>query len=200
MKKFLSTIILNILLLSLIVVPVQATETEMTKLQLEVLEAKESYEIYMLLPRTYITYAIKHDGLNIKYEGVNTLKYNTIPSIAIDTNNIQDEEYIEDGIEYTQIKIENFGTEIYTFDIISEYTEMDMVFRFKSESKDYILHLDNFTVEDNLCKIQYNYEKDTLKSEKKTTVKVKFNLEWWQAVLIIGIVLGIVYIYNRRNS
>lgn len=200
MKKFLNTIILSVLVFTSMALPIKATDGETTKLKLKVENVEEDYEIYMLLPKKYIMYAIQHDGLDIEYDGANTLKHNTIPSIVVDVNNVQDETYIEDRIEYVQIKLDNLGDNEYLFEIIPEYTDMDMKYRVKSASKDDILIIENFQIENNKCEIEYNYKENTLKTERKSNVKIKFNLKWWQVVLIVAIVLILVYFLNRRNN
>ena len=156
MTKFLNIIILSVLVFTSMALPTKATDGEMTKLKLEVEDVNENYEIYMLLPKKYIMYAIQHDGLDIEYDGANTLKHNTIPSIVVDVNNVQDETYIEDRIEYVQIKLDNLGDNEYLFEIIPEYTDMDMKYRVKSASKDDILIIENFQIENNKCEIEYN--------------------------------------------
>ena len=78
MKKLIKIIILSILIITSVYIPTNA-EAElagMSQLRLTVTEADEPYEIYMLLPKNYINYAIKHDGLDIGYDGANTLIYN----------------------------------------------------------------------------------------------------------------------------
>ena len=49
------------------------------------MENKEEMDldIYLLLPKEYIIEAIKYDGLDIEYKGVETFKENNIPSINI---------------------------------------------------------------------------------------------------------------------
>ena len=82
MKKLFSIVVLSVLIILTITLPVMADSTEMSKLRLKVTNANEEYEIFMLLPKKYIMYAIQHDGLDIGYDGANTLKYNVIPSIT----------------------------------------------------------------------------------------------------------------------
>ena len=199
MKKIFKIAILVILLIITIYVPVHA-ETKMTQLRLNVLEANEDYEIYMLLPRKYIMYAIQHDGLNIEYDKANTLKYNVIPSITVDINNIQDETYVENGIEYVQIKLNDLGGDEYLFEIIPEYTNMDMMFRIKSQSKNDLMILTNFRIQNNKCEILYNYKENTLKAENVNNAQIKFDIPWWQIILIIVVVVIIWYFINRRKN
>lgn len=198
MKRLLSIIILMILIIMNIYLPVQA-DSEMSQLRLTVLEADEDYEIFILLPKKYIKYAIQHDGLDIEYDGANTLKYNVIPSIVVDVNNVQDKTYVDEGIEYVQIKLDDIGGQEYFFEIIPEYTDMDMIYRIKSSSKDDLMLIDTFRMEDNVCKIEYNYKNNTIETKKKSEIKFKFDISWWQIVIIVILAIFIMYLYKRRN-
>lgn len=199
MKKFLNIIILCIIIIMSTYLPVKAADTEMSQLRLTVLEADEDYELFMLLPKKYIKYAIQHDGLDIEYESENTLIYNTIPSIPVDINNVQDDTYIENGVEYVQIKLDDLGGEEYLFEIISEYTDMDMVYRLKSASRDNIMVIENFQMQDNVWRMEYNYKENTIKTERKNELKFNFKISWWQILIIIILVIFIVYLNKRRN-
>lgn len=202
MKKLIKIIILSILIITSVYIPTNA-ETElagMSQLRLTVTEADEPYEIYMLLPKNYINYAIKHDGLDIGYDGANTLIYNTIPSIMVNVNNVLKDTYIDNGIEYVQIKLDDMGGEEYIFEIISEYTDMDMIYRIKSESKDNLMLINNFSIdEDNTCKMEYNYKEDTIQTDGKNEVKIKFQLHWWQILIIAILIIFLIYMQKRRN-
>lgn len=202
MKKLIKIIILSILIITSVYIPTNA-ETElagMSQLRLTVTEADEPYEIYMLLPKNYINYAIKHDGLDLGYDGANTLIYNTIPSIMVNVNNVLKDTYIDNGIEYVQIKLDDMGGEEYIFEIISEYTDMDMIYRIKSESKDNLMLINNFSIdEDNTCKMEYNYKEDTIQTDGKNEVKIKFQLHWWQILIIAILIIFLIYMQKRRN-
>jgi len=198
MKKIIKIMIISILIMMSICLPVRA-EGEMTQLRLTVIDAKEDYDMYILLPKNYIKYAIKHDNLDIEYDKANTLKYNSIPSITTTIENIQDDVYVEDMIEYVQIKLDDLGDQLYVFEIISEYTDMDMLFRVKSESKDDLLVIQNFKVQDNACKIEYNYKENTIQTERKNEMKISFRLQWWQIALIAVLIVFIVYLQKRRR-
>ena len=202
MKKLIKIIILSILIITSVYIPTNA-EAElagMSQLRLTVTEADEPYEIYMLLPKNYINYAIKHDGLDLGYDGANTLIYNTIPSIMVNVNNVLKDTYIDNGIEYVQIKLDDMGGEEYIFEIISEYTDMDMIYRIKSESKDNLMLINNFSIdEDNTCKMEYNYKEDTIQTDGKNEVKIKFQLHWWQILIIAILIIFLIYMQKRRN-
>ncbi len=199
MKKIIKVIIISIILITSVYIPVKATEGKTTQLKLTVTDADEAYDIYMLLPKNYIKYAIQHDGLDIEYDGANTLIYNTIPSIVVNVQNVLTDTYIDDGVEYVQIKLDDIGEEEYIFEIISEYTDMDMMYRIKSESKDNLMLIDNFTVEDNMCKMEYNYKQDTIQSQSGTELKIGFELHWWQILIIAVLIIFLIYLHKRRS-
>lgn len=198
MKKFLSTIIISIILITCLILPSYA-DTKSNQLRLKVENANENYDLYILLPKKYIKYAIEHDGLDTKYDGANTLIYNVIPSITVDISKVEKDTYIDDGIEYVQIKLDDLGGQEYVFETISDYTDMDILYRIKSESRDNIMVIDNFTVSDNICQMIYDYNANTIQQKDRTDVKVGFHLEWWQVILIIVLVLTFGLIYDRRR-
>lgn len=200
MKNILKKIILMILLLvNILSVAVFATEENVNKLRLTVLEADEDYKIYMLLPKKYIMYAIQKDGLDIDYDKANTLIYNNIPSIPVNINNVQEETYIENSIEYVQILLDDLGGGEYYFEIIGDYTDMDMLYRVKSQTKDNIIHINNFQLKDNTCKMEYNYKENTIKTEEKENIKISIDFEWWQIVAIVILIVFIAYLYKKRG-
>ena len=100
-------IIISLLMIIFNTTNVQAasSDSEFFELQFEIInnEENENVDIYLLLPKEYIEFAIEHDNLDIEYEGANTLKENNIPSINVDGLNIEDELYEENGIEYESI-------------------------------------------------------------------------------------------------
>lgn len=199
MKRILGIILISIFIILNMAIQVNAESAEMSKLRFHVINADENYKIYMLLPKKYIMYAIQHDNLDIGYDGANTLIYNNIPSIIVDIDKVQKDTYIEDKIEYVQIELDNLGDDEYLFEIISEYTDMDMRYRVTSQSKDNIIIIDRFTMKNNKCEIEYNYEAETVKSIEETHTKIKFNLNIWQVIAIILIVIVIAYFLNRRG-
>ena len=170
MKKILNIIILAIIILILFIPNVKAVDLSTYELKLKVLENTENKEfnLYILLPKSYIVYAIDNSNLNIEYTGAETLKENNIPGIDIDKNTVEDEIYKENDNEYVQILLEPNEDNEYTFNILSSYIGKDMKFRIKNDEKDYIMHLDNFTVKDNTCQLEYNYSQNSLKQKDYT--------------------------------
>ena len=199
MKKILNILILSILISLTVAVPVLADDTQMSQLRLIVTNANESYDLYILLPKKYIMYAINHDGLDIDYEGVNTLKYNVIPSIIVNIDNIVDDTYIDNGVEYVQIKLDDLGGDEYLFEIIPEYTDMDMRYRIKSESRDNIMIIDNFKMQDNVCEMEYDYNTNEIKTEHNSNIEFRFNIYWWQILVIVILVIFLIYLNKRRR-
>lgn len=199
MKKVLKIIVIAILLINIFYISSIANE-EMNKLRLNVVDSNEDYQVYILLPKKYIMYAINYDGLDIEYDKANTLIYNNIPSIPVDINNVQNDTYIENSIEYVQILLNNVGNEEYYFEIIEDYTDMDILYRVKSQTRDNIIHIDNFKIKDNSCKMEYNYEQNEIKSLERNDIKISIDFEWWQILLIIILVIFIIYLYKRRGK
>ena len=190
MKKYLTIVLLIILMIALLIPTVKANSTY--TIQLEVTNNKEEadFDLFILLPSNYITYAINHAGLDIEYTGAETLIQNDIPLINVDKNNIQDKTYVENGVEYVQILLEPNTEGIYTFKILSDYPEMDMKFRLKNDEKDYLMHINNFKVENNVCEIEYNYDKDEIK--QATKIRINFETLLLIILLIIIIIIAII--------
>lgn len=199
MKKILKSIILILVILLFISIPVLAESLDTGKLKLNVTNANEEYDLYILLPKKYIMYAIKHDNLDIDYDGANTLIYNSIPSIIVNIDNVVKETYIDNGIEYVQVKLDNLGADDYLFEIIPEYTDMDMMYRIKSASRDNIMIIENFQMENNKCEMEYDYETNEIKTEKQSKIQFRFKISWWQILIIVIAVIFLIYLNKRRN-
>lgn len=200
MKKILKIVIIMLLLINMFYITSTATNENVNKLRLTVINANEDYQIYILLPKKYIMYAIEKDGLDIEYDKANTLIYNNIPSIPVNINNVQQETYIENNVEYVQVLLDDIVEGEYYFEIVGDYTDMDMLYRVKSSTRDDIIHIDNFSIQDNLCEMEYNYKDNIIKTEENKNIKISINFEWWQIVLIIILVIFIIYLYKRREK
>lgn len=201
MKKILKKIILTMLLLvNIFGIAVWASTENVNKLKLTVLDANEDYQIYILLPKKYIMYAIEKYGLDIEYDKANTLIYNNIPAIQVNINNVQEKTYIENNVEYVQILLDDLGSGEYYFEIIEDYTDMDMLYRVKSQTRDNIIHIDNFELKDNTCKIEYDYKENIIKTKNNKKIKINIDFEWWQIIIIIILVIFIIYLYKRREK
>ena len=195
-------IIISLLMIIFNTTNVQAasSDSEFFELQFEIInnEENENVDIYLLLPKEYIEFAIEHDNLDIEYEGANTLKENNIPSINVDGLNIEDELYEENGIEYVQILLEKNDNNIYSFDILSDYFDLDMKYRIKNDSKDFIANIENFKLNDGICEIEYDYDADIVKQPDRKMFS--FGTILLVAILIIILILGISSYTKHKNN
>ena len=191
MKKFMKIIYIIIMAIMLLAPVANASSYKTIDLQLKVTKNvnNANFNMYMLLPKDYIVYAINNANLNIEYDGPNTLKENTIIGINVEKSKIQDETYNEDGIEYVQILLEPTNNNIYNFKILSDYNKLDMKFRVKNDEKDYIMHIDNFKTDDNECKMEYNYDQNQMKQSNKIVINFGTLLLIVILVLIISVAI-----------
>ena len=166
-------------------------------LEFKASDVSDNFDLYLLLPKDYVLFAIEEDGLNIEYTGVETLKNNDIPSIRVDKESISDELYEEGGVKYIQILLQENEKGKYEFDILSNYNKMNMKYRVKNMNKDDIVHIDNFKISNGVCKVEYNYEKNTVK--QPDTEFIPFVTKILMIILVVIIVVGIIaYIKQRR--
>ncbi len=191
-----------ILLIFIIIMIMQITYSyalfSTIELDFEVINNKENkdFDLYILLPEKYINFSILNNILDVKYDGANTLKNNDIPGIEVKKENVQDEVYEEDGIEYVQVLLEPDEEGIYKFDLLEDYKKLDIKYRIKNEEKDYILHIDNFKIKRRICEIQYNYDEDIVKQPDETVINIT---EALFIILVAVIIIGIIsYIRKRR--
>ena len=198
-NKIIYLITLFITIISLTNIISYAKTEEYFELQFKVInnDENQNIEIYLLLPKEYIEFAIQNEGLNINYEGVNTLKENTISSINVDKTKIQDDIYEEDGVEYIQILLDKNEEELYNFNILSSYEKLDMKYRIKTENEDYIVHIDNFKIENNKCEIEYNVEENIVKQPDKKVFSIYTII--LIIILVIIVILGIISYVTQRN-
>ena len=198
-NKIIYLITLFITIISLTNIISYAKTEEYFELQFKVMnnDENQNIEIYLLLPKEYIEFAIQNEGLNINYEGVNTLKENTMSSINVDKTKIQDDIYEEDGVEYIQILLDKNEEELYNFDILSSYEKLDMKYRIKTENEDYIVHIDNFKIENNKCEIEYNVEENIVKQPDKKVFSIYTII--LIIILVIIVILGIISYVTQRN-
>ena len=197
MRKYLTIVLLIILMIVLLLPTVKANSTYTIQLEITDNKEKDDFDIFILLPENYITYAINHAGLDIEYAGAETLLQNDIPLIDIDKNNVQNEIYVENGVEYVQILLEPNAEDIYTFEVLSDYPEKDMKFRIQNDEKDYLMHIDNFEIEDSVCEIEYNYDKDEIK--QPTKIRINFGTLLLIIVLIMIIIIAIISKIKSKN-
>lgn len=155
----------------------------------------DNVDIYILLPKEYIIYVINYDNLDINYEGVETLKNNVIPNISVKKENIQDKLYKEENKEYISILLEENEDGIYQFEALQDYTNMDIKFRIKNDNRDYIMDVSNFNIENNICEIQYDYDKNEIKQPGK--IKINFGTIF---LIILAILLIITAIISKKKT
>ena len=190
MRKCMIIFLISIVIMIISNPIVKANSTYTIQLEVTKNEEQKSFELYILLPEEYIKYAINKAGLDIQYTGAETLQKNTIPLIDVDNRNIQNETYTEGGEEYIQILLEPNQENQYTFEIIADYPDMNMKLRIKNEEKDFIMHIDNFKIEDTICQIEYNYDKNEIK--QPTRIVINFGTLLLIIILIMIVMIGII--------
>lgn len=190
MKKIITIIFICMLMIIMTIPVVKASSTYTIELEVTKNKKDEPFELYMLLPESYITHVIHKVGLDIEYIGPETLIQNEILFIDVDKSKVQDKIYSEDGIEYVQILLEPDVNNVYTFEIVADYPKMDMKLRVKNDEKDYIMHIDNFKVENDVCQIEYNYDKNQIK--QPTKIVINFGTVLLIIILVMIIIIAII--------
>jgi len=197
MKRMITILSVFVMIIGVILFNYSYAYEKTYTLEFKASDVSDDFDLYLLLPKDYVLFAIEEDGLNIEYTGVETLKNNDIPSIRVDKESISDELYEEGGVEYIQILLEENEDGKYEFDILSNYNKMNMKYRVKNMNKDDIVHIDNFKISNGVCKVEYNYEKNTVK--QPDTEFIPFVTKVLMIVLVVIIVVGIIaYIKQRR--
>ena len=191
MRKVLNIVLIIFIFIMVFTPNAIASDFSTYELNLEVTSnvKNKEFNMYILLPKNYIIYAIENANIRLEYNGVETLKENDIQGISLNKNNIQDEVYTEGENEYIQILLEPNEDNEYTFDILAGYTQKDIKFRVRNDEKDYIMHIDNFEIKNNICKIEYNYDKDEIK--QPDTIKISFSTVLF-IILIIIVLIAII--------
>ena len=198
MKRYIAIICICVLVILMNISVVTANSTYTIELEVTKNTENKSFTLYILLPQDYIEYAITKAGLDIEDTGAETLKQYDIPLINIDKEKIQDETYSENGIEYVQILLEQNEDSMYIFEIIEDYPDMDMKLRVKNNEKDYIMHIDNFKIKDDVCQIEYNYDKNEIK--QPTQITINFGTLLLIIILVFIAIIGIVAKIKGRNE
>lgn len=200
MKKILGIIIFIFIILIGTFVSAK-TNTDIIELQLNVIEnqKQEKFDIYILLPEQYVKYAIQHDNVDVKIQNslADTVLQSNIPSIDIDKSFLQDD-YEEENIKYLQIKLQEYTQGKYVFPILDSYGEMDMKYHIKSNSKNYIVHIDNFEMEDGVCEINYYYDTDVIKQPDRKIMP--FGVMILFIILIVVILITLVLYIKQKKS
>lgn len=197
MKRMITILSVFVMIIGVILFNYSYAYEKTYTLEFKASDVSDDFDLYLLLPKDYVLFAIEEDGLNKEYTGVETLKNNDIPSIRVDKESISDELYEEGGVEYIQILLEENEDGKYEFDILSNYNKMNMKYRVKNMNKDDIVHIDNFKISNGVCKVEYNYEKNTVK--QPDTEFIPFVTKVLMIILVVIIVVGIIaYIKQRR--
>lgn len=194
--KLLFVIVIIISIISLFIPNTYANNAETYKISLIVKDNKndEDINLYILLPKEYIEYAIDNASLDIDYQGAETIQKNNILGIDVDKENIQNDLYIENNMEYIQILLEKNLKDEYTFDVLENYFGNEKIkLRIKNSNRDYIMHIDNFEIEEGICKVEYNYSKNTIKQPDK--IRINFG-----AILVIIIIIIAIIITNKKQK
>lgn len=200
MKKIFIVLLFILIIILLFNINSYSKTDDFYELSFEIINNNENknFDIYLLLPKKYITFAIENDNLKIQYNGADTLKESNIPSISVDKEKVQDETYKDHGNEYVQILLDKNKKDTYTFNILSNYREIDMKFRIINEDRDLIAHIDNLKIENNKCEIQYDVEKNLIKQPDKKVFT--FYTIILIVILIFIILVAICSYLNQRNK
>ena len=193
-KKFLYCILVCLILCITLQGTIYANEDEKSegkifKIEFNVENAGNSnYNVYVLLSKEYIEEAIRKANLNIKYTGSSTLLENDIPGINIDKDNVIEDLYEDNNKEYVKIVLDKIDENKYEFNIITKYTDDDVLFGIenKEESYNYIVSLEDFVIEDGCYKVYYDYQEKIAENYPKEE-----GIQLWQILLILLIVYRI---------
>lgn len=198
MKKKILLIFILLIMLLIWMVPVLAiqvgTKGDTYEIQLTMKNKQPSYQLYLLLPRDYLEYVIAQKGLDLVYEGPDTLIEHEIPGISVSRDKVQAQEYVEDQKQYVSILLTPDDKEMFYFTVVSSYPNQDIKFRYVNGEKDFIVHLDDFRVQDGVCQIEYDGKQDTVKNVYTTKGKI----EWWQILIVVLLVVFISYVTKQK--
>ena len=193
------TIILTIIMIIFMTKIVKATEEETYEIEFNITNNVDNkqYNVYILLPKEYIEYAIQQSNLEIEYNGSTTLKENNIPNIKINKEDVQEKTYEENNTEYVQILLHSTDENKYIFEILKSYPYKDMLFRVtenNNQDYDYIVPLkEDFKLEDNICKVYYDYQEKVATNIEKGG----WGIKPCQLILVVIIVIVLVMIIRK---
>lgn len=172
------------------------TKGDTYEIQLTMKNKQPSYQMYLLLPREYLEYAIAQQGLDFVYEGPDTLVKYEIPGISVNRANIEKQEYVEEQKQYVSVLLSPDDKDRFFFTVMASYPNQDIKFRYVSGEKDYIIHMDDFRVQDGVCQIEYDGKQDTVKN----TYTTKGKIEWWQILIVVVLVIFISYVTKQKTK
>ena len=156
-----------------------------------VLNTEENYTVFLLLPQKYIDYVNKQIGAGFTIDTIpGNINATTTYISYFNVANAKNEKYSENGIDYLQIELKEVAHS-FLFYIAPGYSDMDFKLRYTSPSRDVILHLNEFTYNDNGdCNIKYDYETQELKTNDKLQLQVN------KIVVILGVLLIVMCLVN----
>ena len=163
-----------------------------------VLNTEEAYKVYWLLPEKYINYINQQTNASFKIDEIKgSSKAHSAYISYFNASNIQNEIFEENGVRYLQIELKEVAHS-FLFYIAPGYTDMDYKLRYKSDTRDVILHLNKFTYnEDGDCNIKYDYELNDFKTEDE----VKKGVDKYVAMLIALLaIMCVVNILDDRGK
>lgn len=174
------------------------SEAQTFKIEFNVENADNSnYKVYVLLSKEYIEEAIRKANLDIKYTGSSTLLENDIAGINVNKDNIIEDLYEDNNKEYVQIVLDKAEENKYEFNIITQYTDDDVLFGVenKEEAYNYIVSLEDFVMEDGIYKVYYDYQEKIAENYPKEE-----GIQLWQILLIVLIVVIVLIIICKMNK
>ena len=163
-----------------------------------VLNTEEDYTVYWLLPQKYIDYVNKQIGANFTIDTIpgNTTAKSTYISY-FNVANAKSEKYSENGIDYLQIELKEVAHS-FLFYVAPGYSDMDFKLRYTSPSRDVILHLNEFTYNDNGdCNIKYDYASNDFIKENE----IKTGVNKYVVILIVLLaIMCLVNIFDDKSK
>lgn len=192
-KRIFVILILIICLISVFTVSRAKNETYMIDIKVKNTN-NEEYSLLVLLPLEYIDEISSGNIEDGDY--VSFLKNEDLEELNIDKNNIEDNTYKENNKEYVQIKLEPVENNYYQFEAVQNEQNENIKFRITSDTQDYIIHLNDFKIQDNVCKITYDYQEKV----SENIQKIEWSIFSWKFAIIIAIIAFVIYIIYRINK
>lgn len=168
---------------------------EFNEVNFSVVNTEENYTVYLLLPEKYINYVNSEKNVNYKMEDIPGNQQALATYINyFNVDSVQKKLYEENGVRYLQVELTNVAHN-FIFYIAPEYTDMDYKLRYTSDTRDVILHLNNFSYnQDGDCRITYDYSTNDFRTE--SIVKEGVN----KYIVILAILLVVMCIVNMTDD
>lgn len=167
------------------------------KVSFTVLNSEEAYKVYWLLPEKYINYINQQTSENFKIDEIkSSSKARTAYISYFNVANVQNEIYEENGVRYLQIELKEVAHS-FLFYIAPGYTDMDYKLRYKSDTRDVVLHLNDFTYNvDGECTIKYDYNLNDFKTDE---VVIKDTNKYVVMLITLIVLMFIVNVLDDRG-